>query len=512
VKKRAALVLLVLIAATMACSRQAASQDAWDPASGGLKTPCPADGCSISSSPTAAWYIPATRAPDAPILTPTPDEPKVLPTLRTEAETYTIQEGDTLGIIASRNRVSLQDILDANKLTDPNLVSVGQSLIIPAPTPISALSSFKIIPDSELIYGPLSTTLALDTFVQQSGGYLAHYTESDDDATLTGSQIVQKVAQEYSINPRLLLALLEYRSGWVTQVQPDESTLNYPVGYFDERWQGLYKQLEWAANNLNRGYYLWRVNAAPVWFLADGSMVSVDNTINAGTAGVQNLFALLDTQTDWVRDVSEEGIYATFVQLFGYPFDLTVEPIVPEDVEQPELRLPFETGVAWSFTGGPHAAWGDGSAWAALDFAPPGDQLGCYQSDAWVVAMADGKIVRAENGEVMQDLDGDGLEQTGWDLLYMHIESRDRVKSGAVLKAGDRIGHPSCEGGVSNGTHTHLARKYNGEWIPADGISPFVLDGWISSGMDNEYDGYLTKNGKSIEAWNGRRPENQIEH
>jgi murein DD-endopeptidase MepM/ murein hydrolase activator NlpD len=201
---------------------------------------------------------------------------------------------------------------------------------------------------------------------------------------------------------------------------------------------------------------------------------------------------------------------ATYQQFFGYPFDYALEPLLPPDLTPPDLQLPFETGVEWAYTGGPHGGWGDGSAWAALDFAPPGSALGCVQSDAWVVAMADGLIIRSENGAVVQDLDSDGLEQTGWTVLYMHIESRDRVPSGVYIQAGDRIGHPSCEGGVSTGTHVHIARRYNGEWIPADQEMPFVLDGWVSIGNGIEYDGLLQRGGKSVEAWNGRSPENSI--
>jgi hypothetical protein len=92
----------------------------------------------------------------------------------------------------------------------------------------------------------------------------------------------------------------------------------------------------------------------------------------------------------------------------------------------------------------------------------------------------------------------------------MHIESRDRVEAGAYVTAGDLIGHPSCEGGVSNGTHIHLARKYNGEWIAADGPLPFNLDGWISSGTGNEYDGFFTRGSEQVEAWDGVNELNQI--
>jgi len=59
----------------------------------------------------------------------------------------------------------------------------------------------------------------------------------------------------------------------------------------------------------------------------------------------------------------------------------------------------------------------------------------------------------------------------------------------------DRLGHPGCEGGVSNGTHLHLARTYNGRWISADGEIPFNLSGWISGGEGYEYNGWLLRDG-----------------
>ena len=100
----------------------------------------------------------------------------------------------------------------------------------------------------------------------------------------------------------------------------------------------------------------------------------------------------------------------------------------------------------------------------------------------------------------MLDLDGDGHEQTGWVLVYMHIESNDRIPLGTWVATGDKLGHPSCEGGFSTGTHLHIARKYNGEWVPADGPLPFNLGGWIAHAGEEAYKGTLTRDGETVTA------------
>jgi murein DD-endopeptidase MepM/ murein hydrolase activator NlpD len=453
----------------------------------------------------------ASQTQVLPILTPTPDAHHTLPPLRTEAEQYIVQPLDSLHTIAQRYFVSVDMILAVNEISQPDYLEIGQVLTIPAPQPEGIGPGFKIIPDSELVYSPSSVDFHLAEFVHQQGGYLSSYKEEVDERQFSGVKIVQRVAEEFSVNPRLLLAVLEYQSGWVTKGEPEEETLDYPLGLPVEWRKGLYHQLAWAADNLNQGFYLWRVNGIAIWILAEGSILSIDPSINAGTAGLQHFFSQLYDGTEWERAVNPEGLFATYNNFFGYPFRLSVEPIVPTDLVQPVMKLPFEKRQIWAFTGGPHGGWGSGSAWAAIDFAPPGEELGCIVSDAWITAVADGVVLRAENGAVIQDLDNDGLEQTGWTLLYMHVETRDRVRSGTFLTAGDRIGHPSCEGGISSGTHLHLARRYNGEWIPADQDVPFILDGWTTFGLGAEYDGYLRKDGRTIEAWDGRDSINEIQ-
>jgi LasA protease len=67
------------------------------------------------------------------------------------------------------------------------------------------------------------------------------------------------------------------------------------------------------------------------------------------------------------------------------------------------------------------------------------------------------------------------------------------------VAAGAHIGHPSCEpAGSAIGTHTHIARKYNGEWVAAGGPLPFVLSGWTAHAGNTPYEGTLTKDDKVV--------------
>jgi LasA protease len=473
----------------------------------------------FTNSPTATRAPTPTRAPlsialptlfstNQPITTPTPDAERVLPTPRQAADQYMVQAGDTLGFIAERFGISVKTLMEANSLTDANLLEVGMVLNVPAPNPEGEGTSFKVIPDSELVNGPATVYFDIKSFIDSQNGYLENYTQDVDGTLLSGDEIVALVAQNYSVNPRLLLALLEYQSGWVTNPEPFNTA--YPMGLADEYHYGLYRQLTWAADTLNQGYYLWRANAISTWVLNDGTVLPVDPTINAGTAALQYFFSQLDDRPTWEKDVSGTGLLLSYFVFFGNPFDLAIEPLVSASAIQPPMILPFNKGETWYFTGGPHGGWASGSAWAALDFAPPGDNGGCLTSPEWVTAAADGLVVRSSNGAVIQDLDNDGYEQTGWVILYMHMAAENRAQVGEYLFAGERIGHPSCEGGVANATHLHLARKYNGEWIAADGSMPFNLDGWLSSGGGREYDGYLTRGSQTIEAVDGANDLNQI--
>ncbi len=366
-------------------------------------------------------------------------------------------------------------------------------------------SDFEIIPNSELVYGPALEDFSISGFVAGHFPELETYSEEVDERLLTGTQILEKVSRDYSLNPRLLLALLRHSS---------EDSFNLENPFKGEvSYQGLFRQLSWAANTLNYGYYASRVSALDRLTLADGTLVNIPDQVVAGTAAVQYFYSFLLGYEDWQAAVGPLGVFADYVSLFGSPRTYAIEPLVPDGLLQPEMKLPYAEDEGWYFTSGPHSAWGDGAAWAALDFAPEApneDVWGCYDSPAWVRAVADGLIVRVSDGLLVQDLDGDGFEGTGWTILYMHVAEKDRAPLGTWVKAGDALGHPSCEGGPASGSHLHIARRYNGEWIPADQDMPYFLSGWSSHGFGVEYDGTLEREGVEIQASGFPTDENRV--
>ena len=426
-----------------------------------------------------------------PVLTPLPTRPVYSPG---ELVDYTAQTGDSLPVLAVRFNTSVAEIRQANAFIPDSATTMPSGM--PMKIPIYYIpfwgSPFKIIPDSHFINGPYQVGFDTPKYVTGQPGWLSGYQEYAADAQRSGAEIVDLVARNFSVSPRLLLALLEYQSGALSQPEPASQAKTYPLGNRSRQRQGLYQQLLWAANLLNNGYYGWRTGNLTSIEHRDGRQTRIDPWQNAASTSLQNFFNILLTKPEYEKAISPQGLAATYTALFGDPWAVD-QPHIPGSLEQPSFSLPFNPGKVWAYTGGPHTGWGNGEPWAALDFAPPLVQGGCTPTEEWATAIAPGVVVRSEPGEVMLDLDGDGDERTGWNIFYLHIATEGRVPLGAVLNAGDPVGHPSCEGGTSTGTHIHIARRYNGEWMPADSILPFVMEGWVPKNGSAPYRGTLTR-------------------
>lgn len=429
--------------------------------------------------------------------TPLPTRPAFKPA---ELVAYTAQTGDTLPALASRFNTTVDEILSANTFIPQDATTMPQGMPMQIPIYYRALwgTPFQSIPDQAFINSPTSSGFNTEAFVQSQNGWWKNYSAYVGGRTRTGAELVDYVAMNYSISPRLLLAILEYQGGALTKEEPPVS--RKLLGLDRLFWESHYLQLVLAANELNNGYYGWRQGSLLEFEDASGNLFRPDPWQNAGSVALQYYFSRMMSADEFSQAIGSSGLAKTYVSLFGNPWDDTFE-LIPGSLTQPELLLPFPKSQTWSYTGGPHTGWGTGEPLSALDFAPQLDKSGCATPapENYAVAIADGLVVRSSANEgVVLDLDKDGDERTGWVIYYLHLATDQRAVVGLNLNAGDLIGYPSCEGGRSTGTHVHVARKYNGEWILADSAIPFVLSGWTAHSGSAEYLGTLTKGNATV--------------
>ena len=411
---------------------------------------------------------------------------------------YKAQSGDTLVSIAIHFNSNLAEIRVAN----PNIPEDATTMPpgMPMKIPIYYLplwgTSFQIVPDYIYVNGPSSILFNINDFIALQPGWLKDYRSFASGQSRSGAEIINLVALNFSISPRMLLALLEYEAGALTD--PRQPSTKFMLGNEDIAYEGLYLQLVWAANILNNGYYGWRSGHLKTFEHPDGTIERPDPWQNAATVAIQAYF-LNNPIENYSKAIGPDGLAKTLENLFGNLWEVD-NPHIPVSLQQPLLLLPFQAGESWTYTGGPHSGWGTLEPYAAIDFAPPANEQGCVPTTLWATAVADGVVVRSETGIVVMDLDGDGDERTGWNIFYLHVATEGRQVIGAKVKAGDPIGHPSCEGGRATGTHIHIARKYNGEWIPADGTLAFNLEGWIAHDGTRVYLGTLTRGSETVTA------------
>ncbi|MDX9833038.1 MAG: LysM peptidoglycan-binding domain-containing protein [Anaerolineae bacterium] len=129
-------------------------------------TPDPAL-ATATASPEVIVVTAEAPPPEAPTAVPptaTPSPPPASPTPAPQATVYVVQRGDTLSAIAQRYGVSVQAIVNANGLPNPNQIAVGQRLTIPAagqavapPTPRPAQPTSRPQPTATSAPAPTAT-------------------------------------------------------------------------------------------------------------------------------------------------------------------------------------------------------------------------------------------------------------------------------------------------------------------------------------------------------------------
>lgn len=459
----------------------------------------------ILSACAGAVSSDAPQATETIQLIPTPESTPTLDPVPQGYVVYVSQSGDYLPAVAAHFGVWPAEIKSDEPHPMEGLITPGQLLLVPDVLG-ETTSDELLLPDGGVVYSPSAVEFDLQDFVMQAGGKLSTYNELMSRGTTPAWEIVYQLALENSVNPRILLALLEFQGQWVYPAEQNQDQKYYPMGYIHSDYKGIYRQTGWAIQQLQRGYYEWRAGTLVELSFTDDNVVRISPHLNAGTVALMYTLAqVMDYPTWQAAWYGQDSFIKTHTAMFrdAWAREQEFGPIFPAGTEQPELNLPFPIGETWNYTCAPHSAWGkygEGPL-AALDFAPPLDRAGCGVSSHWATAAASGLVVRTGNGVVVLDLDGDGLEQTGWVLVYMHISPISSVQLGDWVEVDGRIGYPSCVGGSSTGIHQHIARKFNGEWVLAEGGLPFVLSGYRAYKSEKFCQGTLVKGDDYVYAY-----------
>ncbi|HRN50055.1 MAG TPA: LysM domain-containing protein [Anaerolineales bacterium] len=453
-----------------------------------------------AETPTLQTNTPASDATVQPEVSSTPLPTRPLYDAGTLVD-YVAQNGDNLIALAARFNTTIAEIRAANPIIPDSATTLPAGFPMRIPIYYRAYwgSSYQILPDSRFVNGPSQVEFDTQAYVDSQPGWLSRYTEYAAGQRRTGAGLVDLVAQNFSVSPQLLLALLEFNSGALSDPTIPDTVGSYVMGYENQFHRGVYLQLVWAANTLNNSYYQWRNGKLIEFDLPNGTIYRPDPWQNAASVSLLEFFNITLPMSEFAHATGPEGFARTFAELFGDPWVGDV-PHMPGSLTQPEFRLPSPPGELWSYTGGPHTAWGSGAPWAAVDFAPGSETRGCVSTTSWALAIASGLVVRSETGVVVLDLDEDGDERTGWVLFHLHLAEDGRARVGQRVQEGWPVGHPSCEGGSATGTHVHIARKYNGEWIEAGGALPFVMEGWVVGEGSTAYSGTMSRLGHTIRA------------
>ncbi len=290
----------------------------------------------------------------------------------------------------------------------------------------------------------------------------------------------------YSLNPKIILALLEQQSNLLSTPHPSEEQMLLAAG-FAER-PGLRSQVHWATITLRHALRDYAVAsssgaALPSLVFADGSQQAVapDSTLSR--------YVLSRVLAPTTTPEQLDAALSQFVRVYTRLFDDPREPLANlPPLAHPFLRMPMETPTRiTSFfdhdtpmlheNGEVHSYWGWSDALLSYD-GHTGWDYALRPPDV-VLAAATGRVMFVGNSD-------DGCHTpsrsvildhgNGYRTLYWHLHTIDEgVVLGEQVAQGAPLGIAG-ESGCAFGPHLHFQVQYLGR-----DVDPY---GWCSDSPD----------------------------
>lgn len=349
--------------------------------------------------------------------------------------------------------------------------------VVPKASSTATTALASIIDSRRYSYEPGWGTLEVQKYLDGQTGTLksAVYLAGGQRITLAAAIADQSLL--YSINPKVILTLLEMESGLVRQPNPAPNELGWAMGYRQDKYWGLGPQVNWAARELYRSA---RDDQARIAARGWGSYAVarlLSQTVDRDTQG-------------WTFERAAALFVKTYTDLFGED-PRTPPASLPSPVTGPFLRPPFGVSNVVSSSAFDHEFPLLNENGSMLSYHGRRDQTSYDGHDGWDFVLSPGTpVVAAAAGHVLvAGWSDDGCasaagavildHDNGYRTLYWHLSSV-AVQPGGRVVAGDVIGK-SGNTGCSLGPHLHFGVQFLGRstdpngWCPAGDIK---VDPW----------------------------------
>lgn len=365
----------------------------------------------------------------------------------------------------------------------PAPTSVGELFIFPGSGATG--SPALLLDDGRLFYEPGWGTLEVQHFLETRPGTLAARRIWVGDQEVSVAHVVAGKGLLYGINPKVVLALLQWESGLVDDPTPTPSTLDWAMGYRNDQYLGLEAQIDWAVRELFRATRDYP--GARNLILSDGRTVAVPPGCNMGSYAVLRVAALTGDEVTLSRlqGSGPESFVRVYLDLFGEDARLPWKE-QPRLAGRPFLTQPYAGTFEVTALFDHHYPFLNEDGHMVTHLGDEAPTLPYDGHDGWdyaldagtpVLAAADGVVAWAGNSN-----DGCSSIARGvildhgnhYQTIYWHL-SRVDVSAGQTVARGDVLGLAGASG-CADGPHLHFGVHFLGRETDPEG--------WCGAGPD----------------------------
>ncbi|HXF63787.1 MAG TPA: hypothetical protein VNK95_19340, partial [Caldilineaceae bacterium] len=229
--------------------------------------------------------------------------------------------------------------------------------------PVAQDPTRLLLAGSRYVYHPSLYGWSVQAFLETHAPALATLVVETDGGPLSLADAILVQAHYTSLNPQLLLALMDYRSGLLSTATPTQEQIDRAFGYTDPASLGFRRQLARAAEELFDAFYFFYYDDPALQGAADSAATAALLSVLTGKRDPASW-----SEADWAAGYRVQERFAFY---FGNPLPAIS---VAAGGERPVWRLPWPPGEQWRYGQGPHRnnpASSD-TRLVAVDFVPTG--------------------------------------------------------------------------------------------------------------------------------------------